>query len=89
VYSRGQTLEQHWQQLRQRYGAFEYRSGYCIASPPSKSAAVFERLRAQMPASIGGCAVTAIRDLGTGVDTAQPGEPWAVTEWLLPPASGT
>ena len=77
VYSRGQTLGQHWQQLRQRYGAFEYRSGYFIVSPPSKSAAVFERLRSHVPASIGGCAVTAVRDLGTGVDTAQPGEPWA------------
>ena len=89
VYSRGQTLEQHWQQLRQRYGGFEYRSGYFIASPPSKSAAVFERLRSQVPASIGGCAVTAVRDLGTGVDTAQPGEPWAGIEGCLPPAGGT
>lgn len=74
VYSKGQTLEQHWQQLRQRYGAFEYRSGYFLASPPSKSAAVFERLRSNVPTSIGGCTVTGVRDLGTGVDTAQPGE---------------
>ena len=73
VYARGGTLAQHWHQLQQRYGAFEYRSGYFIAQPPSKSAAVFERLRAAPPTTIGGLRVAAVRDLGTGVDTAQPG----------------
>lgn len=74
VYAQGQTLSQHWHQLQRRYGTYEYRSGYFIASPASKSAAVFERLRAQVPATIAGCAVRAVRDLGTGVDTEQPGE---------------
>lgn len=73
MYARGSTLGAHWQALRERYGAFEYRSSYFIANPPSKSAAVFERLRAQPPTSIGGCAVLGMRDLGTGVDTSQPG----------------
>lgn len=73
VYARGDTLAAHWQRLRQRYGAFEFRSGYFVASPPSRSAAVFERLRAAPPAAIGGCPVRAVRDLGTGVDTSQPG----------------
>jgi len=73
VYAGGGTLASHWQHLRQQYGAFEYRSGYFIANPPSKSVAVFERLRAQPPSSIGGCTVLSVRDLGTGVDTSQPG----------------
>jgi phosphomannomutase len=73
VYARGQTLAQHWEALRQWYGSYEYRSGHCWADPPSKSAAVFERLRAQVPQSIGGSPVLGVRDLGTGVDTAQPG----------------
>lgn len=79
VYARGGTLAAHWQRLLQRYGAYEYRSGYFIADPPSKSAAVFERLRAAPPAAIGGCAVRAVRDLGTGVDTSQPGG----CRWLM------
>ena len=73
VYARGGTLARHWRQLQQQYGTFEYRSGYFIAQPPSKSAAVFERLRAASIAAIGGLAVQAVRDLGTGEDTAQPG----------------
>lgn len=73
VYARDGTLAQHWQELQQRYGPFEFRSGYYIAQPPSKSAAVFERLRAAPPTTIGGLRVQAVRDLGTGMDTAQPG----------------
>lgn len=73
VYAHGSTLAEHWNQLLQRYGALYYRSGYFVASPPSRSAAVFERLRVQVPASIGDYAVEAVRDLGTGIDTAQPG----------------
>lgn len=80
VYARGDTLAAHWQRLRQRYGAFEFRSGYFVASPPSRSAAVFERLRAAPPAAIGGCPVRAVRDLGTGVDTSQP-DGRAVLPW--------
>lgn len=49
-------------------------SGYFIADPPSKSEAVFRRLRASVPLAIGGCAVRSVRDLGTGVDTSRPGE---------------
>lgn len=74
VYARGSTLAAHWQRLRQQYGTFEFRSGYFVATPPSKSVAVFERLRSAPPACIGGHAVRAVRDLGTGVDTSQPGE---------------
>ncbi|PRW56905.1 phosphoglucomutase PGM3 isoform B [Chlorella sorokiniana] len=80
VYARGGTLAQHWLQLQQQYGTFEYRSGYFIAQPPSKSEAIFERLRAAPPTSIGGLAVHAVRDLGTGVDTAQP-DGKAVLPW--------
>lgn len=39
VYAGGSTLAQHWQRLRERYGAFEYRSGYFVASPPSRCGA--------------------------------------------------
>ena len=74
VYASGGTLAQHYAQLQARYGTLHYRSSYFVASPPSLSAAVFERLRAYVPASIGGAPVTSVRDLGTGVDTAQPGE---------------
>ncbi|KAL4452333.1 hypothetical protein ABPG75_007995 [Micractinium tetrahymenae] len=80
VYARGGTLVAHWQRLRQRYGAFEYRSSYFVANPPSKSVAVFERLRAAPPVAVGGCAVRAVRDLGTGVDTSQP-DGKAVLPW--------
>ena len=73
VYARGSTLAQHWRELQQRYGALHYRSAYFVADPPSRSAAVFQRLRAQPPRRIGGLAVRSVRDLGTGVDTAQPG----------------
>ncbi|GAB4816830.1 hypothetical protein N2152v2_003876 [Parachlorella kessleri] len=71
VYTRGLTLAQHWQQLQQQYGAYEYRSGYIVAQPPSLSHAVFERLRSGYPQQIGGQRVTAVRDLGTGLDTSQ------------------
>lgn len=81
VYARGGTLAQHWHQLQQQYGAFEYRSGYYIAQPPSKSAAVFGRLRAVPPSVIGGLAVQAVRDLGTGQDTAQPGGWNSLRRW--------
>ncbi|KAI3438192.1 hypothetical protein D9Q98_000629 [Chlorella vulgaris] len=80
VYARGETLAQHWQALRQRYGAFEYRSGYFVADRPGLSQAVFARLRSAVPSSLGGHAVTAIRDLGTGVDTGQP-DGQAVLPW--------
>lgn len=58
---------------------FEYRSGYFLANPPSKSLAVFERLRAAYPQSVAGQRVLAVRDLGTGLDTAQPGA--VALEW--------
>jgi len=74
VYARGDTLARHWDQLHQQYSQFHYRSGYFVAQPPSKSAAIFERLRAMPPTAIGGLEVEAVRDLGTGQDSAQPGE---------------
>lgn len=73
MYAAGGTLAGHYAQLQRRYGALHYRSSYFVANPPSLSAAVFERLRAHVPSSIGGVPVAAVRDLGTGVDTAQPG----------------
>lgn len=73
LYACGSTLGEHWRQLQQRYGALHYRSAYFVADPPSRSAAVFQRLRAQPPRAIGGLRVLSLRDLGTGVDTAQPG----------------
>lgn len=54
-------------------GVFEYRSGYFLAQPPLLSQAVFDRLRAAYPQSVGGQRVLAVRDLGTGLDTSQPG----------------
>ena len=41
---------------------------------------MFKRLRAHPPRSIGGLEVAAVRDLGTGVDTAQP-DGKAVLPW--------
>jgi hypothetical protein len=73
LHAQGATLAQHWQALQQRYGRFEYRSGYFVAQPPSRSAAVFQRLRDAPPAAIAGRRVVSVRDLGTGLDTAQPG----------------
>lgn len=87
VYSRGATLTQHWQQLQRQYGVYEYRSGYFLAHPPSRSRAVFESLRAAYPTTIGGQRVLAVRDLGTGVDTGQPGGvailPWQPGDLMI------
>ena len=51
---------------------FTYRSAYYVGAP-TKSAEVFASLRKSYPSHIGGVRVTGIRDLGTGVDTSQPG----------------
>lgn len=59
---------------------YEYRSGYFLADPPHLSYGVFERLRHGYPEFIGGQRVVSVRDLGTGLDTAQEGG-W-VGGWL-------
>jgi phosphoglucomutase len=46
VYSQGGTLRGTLSQLYDKYGSSAYRSGYFIADVPSKSRAVFDRLRA-------------------------------------------
>ena len=74
--ARGSTLAAHWAALQARYGTFVFRSSYFLAQPPSRSAAVFERLRARYPAALAGRRVEGVRDLGTGLDTSQPGV-WA------------
>jgi hypothetical protein len=84
--AQGTTVAQHLQALYQRYGHFVYRSGYFIADKPQYAQAVFDRLRhaGQYPTSVGGLKVVAVRDLGTGLDTSQPGGkallPWTPGE---------
>lgn len=43
---RGQSLSEHLERLRERYGPLEYRTGYFLAPQPAASRAVFEHLRA-------------------------------------------
>ena len=88
AHARGQTLAAHWEDVQRRYGYREgYRSGHFLADPPSRSLAVFERLRARPPAAVGGLRVVAVRDLGAGTDTAQPGGrtvlPWQPSDLML------
>ncbi len=68
---------------------FEYRSGYFVAQPPWRSREVFDRLRAGYPQTVGGQKVLAVRDLGTGLDTAEEGgwaEGWDEAGSALVPA---
>jgi phosphomannomutase len=95
------TLAGRLEELYALYGRFCSRSGYFIADPPSKGAAVFEEWRQEKeaggggcngndnhggrsyPSSIGGLRVASVRDLGIGLDTAQPD-----TKPLLPWSEG-
>ena len=45
LYRRGSSLVSHLAYLREKYGYFEYRSGYVLASNPAKIAAFFDYLR--------------------------------------------
>lgn len=88
VHARGQTLGGHWEDVQRRYGYRQgYRSGYFLADPPSRSLAVFGRLRERCPAAVGGLRVVGVRDLGRGTDTAQPGGrtvlPWQPSDLML------
>lgn len=81
-----QTLAGRLDELYARYGRFCSRSGYFVADPPSKAAAVFDEWRRRpggeakglghgrsYPASVGGLRVASVRDLGVGLDTARGG----------------
>ncbi|GFR50885.1 hypothetical protein Agub_g13175 [Astrephomene gubernaculifera] len=94
VYGRGGTLEGLLRQLYDKYGYFDYRSGYFIADRPEKTRAVFSELRGGgggggrgaeggdggYAGSVAGLAVEHVRDLGTGLDTSQP-DGRAVLPW--------
>lgn len=63
LYARGATLQSALSDLYGRYGFSAYRSSYFIADSPTKTAAVFERLRADgaYPTTLGGVPVTWVR----------------------------
>ena len=72
-YRAGSSVSQHLAELYRRYGTHVYRASYFIADPPSKSQGVYSPWRGAegYPETIGGVQVTAVRDLGTGLDTRQ------------------
>eukprot|EP00198_Chlamydomonas_reinhardtii_P000549 XP_001689884.1 phosphoglucomutase [Chlamydomonas reinhardtii] len=88
TYGSGRTLDELLRGLYDRYGFFDYRSGYFITDA-AKSRAVFNDLRggggfegrtAVYAKDVAGVGVTSVRDLGTGLDTAQP-DGRAVLPW--------
>lgn len=88
LYSQGTTLLDHLQHLYRLYGYYDYRAGYFIADPPSRSQLVFDSLRGgsasalgaqqqqqqqpSYPEAISGYRVLSVRDMGLGIDTSQP-----------------
>eukprot|EP00891_Asterochloris_glomerata_P002840 jgi/Astpho2/2840/Aster-x1101 len=74
----GLTVRQQLESLREAYGFHEFRTGYFVAESPDVTALVFARLRegGHYAKDVGGIAVSSVRDLGSGIDTAQPdGQP--------------
>lgn len=69
----GITVAQHLQSLRDLYGYFETRSSYFTSDKPADIQAVFQRLRHEgnYPKALAGVEITAVRDLDSGLDTAQ------------------
>ena len=55
--------------LHAAYGPHASRQHYFVAPSPAASAAVFARLRRDSPDTCGPYRITAVKDLGTGVDT--------------------
>jgi len=89
-----ETLAGRLEELYARYGRFCSRSGYFIADPPSKGAAVFDEWRrgeegggGSYPRAVGGLRVASVRDLGAGLDTARPGGkpalPWSPGDMMV------
>ena len=72
VYGAGNTLTHTLDQLQTRYGRRQYLQGYfriddTMRPPPE----IFETLRESFPDDVGGMAVRSVRDMGTGLDTAE------------------
>ncbi|DBA82022.1 TPA: hypothetical protein ACH3X1_007720 [Trebouxia sp. C0004] len=69
----GISVAQHLQSLRDLYGYFETRSSYFTSDRPADIRAVFQRLRHEgnYPKALAGVEITAVRDLDSGLDTAQ------------------
>ncbi len=72
VYGAGNTLTHTLGQLQTRYGRRQYLQGYfriddTMRPPPE----IFETLRESFPDDVGGMAVRSVRDMGTGLDTAE------------------
>ncbi|KAL9182778.1 hypothetical protein ACHAXT_004057 [Thalassiosira profunda] len=73
VYSRGETLASHLQQIHDKYGEFVSNNGYYFCSDPAIVKRVLEQMRndGKYFESVGGYEVQSVRDLGSpGYDSS-------------------
>ncbi|QDZ19830.1 phosphoglucomutase [Chloropicon primus] len=87
VYKRNTTLQEHLQSLYDKYGERLYKQGYFVIDATINTDEVLAGLRREYPSEVGGLKVKSVRDMGTGLDTAEESRvtklPWSKGDKMI------
>ena len=87
VHGQKRTLKEHLEGLYKKYGERLFKQGYFVIDASINVDEVFRGLRKEYPTEIGGIEVKSVRDMGTGVDTAEDSKktklPWSEGDKMI------